>query len=156
MLDKLCLEGLDKITENYLNIDFLALAIWVISAGLSVYTALGFYKAGKFKATSSKETLLQAGFGWIEKIPFGLVRLIAWLEILGAIGLVVAPIGFLFGLTFAIWLAVAAGAGLALTMVGAIIVHAARKESKYTLKMNLRLLAVSVLSTVGWVLVAVL
>lgn len=156
MLDKLCLEGLDKKMENHLNFELLDLAIWVVAAGLSVYTAIGFFKAGKFKASSSKETLLQAGFGWIEKIPFSWVRAIAWLEILGAIGLVAAPVGYLLGLTFAIWLAVTAGAGLALTMVGAIIVHAARKESKYTLKMNLRLLAVSLLSAAGWLVIALM
>jgi hypothetical protein len=45
---------------------------------------------------------------------------------------------------------VAAGIGLALTMVGAIIVHARRGEAKFTLKMNLQLLLVSVLSAVAW------
>jgi len=139
-----------------LEIDFLALAIWVTTGALSIYTAINFFKAGKFKATSSRETLLGAGFGWIEKIPFIGVRLIAWAEILGAIAVVLAPAVYLFGIELAIWVAVAAAFGLALTMVGAIIVHAARKESKYTLKMNLRLLAVSILSGAGWVLVAVL
>lgn len=145
--------GLEK---QRMGIDLLMLALWLITGALSVYTAINFFKAGKFKATSTKEVLLGAGFGWIEKIPFGVVRLIAWAEILGTVGLIVSPIAYLFGLTFAIWLAVAAAIGLALTMVGAIIVHAARKESKYTLKMNLRLLAVSVLSAAGWILVAVL
>lgn len=139
-----------------MEIDFLALAIWVTTGALSIYTAINFFKAGKFKATSSRETLLGAGFGWIEKIPFIGVRLIAWAEILGAIAVVLAPAVYLFGIELAIWVAVAAAFGLALTMVGAIIVHAARKESKYTLKMNLRLLAVSLLSGAGWVLVAVL
>lgn len=139
-----------------MDIDFLMLGIFAVAGLLSLYTAWSFFKAGKFKAVSSKETLLQAGFGWIEKIPFATVRAIAYAEILGAIGLVVSPVAYIFGLESAIWLAVAAAAGLALTMVGAIIVHAARRESQYTLKMNLRLLAVSVLSAVGWVLVATL
>lgn len=126
------------------------IAVAVLASALSLFTAYGFFKAGKFKATSSREVLLGAGFGWIEKIPFGVVRLIAWLELLGAAGLVLAPIGYFIGLSWAIWFAVAAGAGLALTMVGAIIVHAARKESKYTLKMNLQLLLVATLSAVLW------
>lgn len=126
------------------------IAVAVLAGALSLFTAYGFFKAGKFKATATKEVMLGAGFGWIEKLPLAVVRLIAWLELLGAAGLIVAPIAYLFGLDFAIWFAVAAGAGLALTMVGAIIVHAARKESKYTLKMNLQLLLVSVLSAVLW------
>ncbi len=128
--------------------------IFIIIAGFAVsaFTAFSFYKAGMFKATASKEALLQAGFGWIEKIPFGVVRLIAWLEILGAAGVVVAPIGYLLGFEWAIWFAVAAAVGLALTMVGAIWVHAARGETKYTLKMNLNLLVASLVTAVSWYL----
>ena len=128
--------------------------IFIIIAGFAVsaFTAFSFYKAGMFKATASKEALLQAGFGWIEKIPFGVVRLIAWLEILGAAGVVLAPIGYLLGFEWAIWFAVAAAVGLALTMVGAIWVHAARGETKYTLKMNLNLLVASLVTAVSWYL----
>ena len=126
------------------------IAVAVLAGALSLFTAYGFFKAGKFKATATKEVMLGAGFGWIEKLPLAVVRLIAWLELLGAAGLIFAPVAYLFGLEFAIWIAVAAGVGLALTMVGAIVVHAARKESKYTLKMNLQLLLVSALSAVLW------
>ena len=122
----------------------------VLAAAASLFTAFAFYKAGKFKAFSSKETLLSAGFGWVEKTPFGVVRLIAWLELVGAAGLVVAPIGYFLGFGWAIWFAVAAAAGLALTMVGAIILHAKRGEAKYTLKMNLQLLVVSLLAAGLW------
>lgn len=125
--------------------------VWAIAAlAVSVFVANGFFKAGKFKATSSRETLLGAGFGWIEKIPFGVVRLIAWLEIIGAAGIVVAPLAawILPGFEWAqIW-GILAAAGLALTMVGAIIVHAARNESKYTFKMNASLLLAAVVAGV--------
>ena len=127
------------------------IAVGLIAAIASIFTAFAFTKAGLFKAKSSKETLLGAGFGWIEKIPFGVVRLIAWLEILGAAGLLLAPIGYFLGFGWAIWFAIAAGVGLVLTMVGAIWVHAARKESKYTLKMNLGILAPTLIATAGWV-----
>ena len=70
--------------------------------------------------------------------------------ILGAIGIVVAPIGYFLGFDWAIWFAVAAAAGLALTMVGAMWVHAARGEAKYTLKMNLQLLIVALLAAGLW------
>ncbi len=123
---------------NILNI-----ILAVAAVALSGYVAPKFFKAGKFKATSSKETLLGAGFGWIEKIPFGLVRVIAWLEILGAIAIVAAPvIAYLIPLYgYLQYLGIAAAVGLALTMVGAAIVHQARGESKYTLKMNATLFA---------------
>jgi 4-hydroxybenzoate polyprenyltransferase len=130
--------------------------ITIAGAALSFFTAFAFYKAGKFKAFSSKETLLGAGFGWVEKTPFGLVRLIAWLELLGAAGLILAPIGYFLGLTWAIWFAVAAASGLALTMVAAIILHAKRKESQYTLKMNLNLLIASLATAVAWAILPLL
>jgi hypothetical protein len=122
----------------------------ILAAAASLFTAFAFYKAGKFKAFSTKETLLGAGFGWVEKTPFWTVRLIAWLELVGAAGLVVAPIGYFLGYEWSIWFAVAAALGLALTMVGAIILHAKRGEAKYTLKMNLQLLVVSLLAAGLW------
>ena len=129
----------------------------VAALGLSVYVAPKFFKAGKFKATSSKETLLGAGFGWIEKIPFGLVRIIALLEILGAIGIIAAPVvAYLIpGFEFFKIIGIAAAAGLALTMVGAAIVHQARGESKYTFKMNATLFVWAVAVAVLQALVVV-
>lgn len=126
------------------------LLVIVIGFAISAFTAFSFYKAGSFKLKSSKETMLAAGFGWLEKQPVAVAKTIGLLEILGAAGLILAPIGYLIGLEWAIWFAVAAGIGLALTMVGAIIVHAQRGESKFTLKMNLRLLLVAALSAAAW------
>ncbi len=124
---------------------FLAL----VALAVSIFLAFGFWKAGSFKAKASKETLLAAGFGWVEKLPMSTVRLIAWLEILGAIGAVAAPIGFyVTGLVWSQWVGVAAASGLALTMVVAFIMHAARGEAKYTWKMNIQLLAVAVVAAV--------
>ena len=122
----------------------------IIAAAASAYTAFSFFKAGKFKLTASKETMLQAGFGWLEKLPVSAARVIALLELAGAAGLVLAPIAYFAGFEWAIWFAVAAGAGLALTMIVATILHQVRGESKYTAKMTLKLLAVSVISAAGW------
>lgn len=127
------------------------LLVIVFGFAVSAFTAFSFYKAGAFKLKSSKEAMLSAGFGWLEKLPVSVAKAIGLLEILGAAGLILAPIGFLIGFEWAIWFAVAAGIGLALTMVGAIIVHAERGESKFTLKMNLGLLLVSLLSAGAWV-----
>lgn len=126
------------------------LLVIVFGFAISAFTAFSFYKAGSFKLKSSKETMLAAGFGWLEKLPVSVAKTIGLLEILGAAGLILAPIGYLIGFEWAIWFAVAAGIGLALTMVGAIIVHAQRGEAKFTLKMNLQLLLVSLLSAGIW------
>ncbi len=126
------------------------LLVIVIGFAISAFTAFSFYKAGSFKLKSSKETMLAAGFGWLEKLPVSVAKTIGLLEILGAAGLILAPIGYLVGLEWAIWFAVAAAVGLVLTMVGAIIVHAQRGESKFTLKMNLQLLLVALLSAGAW------
>jgi hypothetical protein len=144
----------DEISQAHLYLfgDNLDILIIIAAYSVSAFTAYSFFKAAKFKATASKETMLQAGFGWLEKLPVSVARVIAYLELLGAAGLLIAPVGYLLGYEWAIWFAVAAGAGLALTMVGAIWLHAARKESQYTLKMNLQLLAVSVMSASFWAL----
>ena len=121
----------------------------IAALAVSIYAARGFYKAGSFKSKAEKETLLGAGMGWVAKVPFGLVRLIAWLEILGAIGVVVAPIGaYVTGFAWSQLVGIAAGAGLALTMVVAFIMHAARGEAKYTWKANLGLFAAAAIATV--------
>jgi hypothetical protein len=126
------------------------LLVIVLGFAISAFTAFSFYMAGSFKLKSSKETMLAAGFGWLEKLPVSVAKTIGLLEILGAAGLILAPIGYLIGFEWAIWFALAAGIGLALTMVGAIIVHAQRGEAKFTLKMNLQLLLVSLLSAGAW------
>ena len=126
------------------------LLVIVLGFAISAFTAFSFYKAGSFKLKSSKESMLAAGFGWLEKLPVSVAKTIGLLEILGAAGLILAPVSYLIGLEWAIWFAVAAGIGLGLTMVGAIIVHAQRGEAKFTLKMNLQLLLVSLLSAGAW------
>lgn len=129
---------------------------WIIAgAASSLFAAYSFFKAAKFKLTASKETMLQAGFGWMEKQPVGTARLIATLELLGAVGVVVAPIAYFLGLEWAIWFAVAAATGLGLTMVAATLLHMVRGEGKYTNKMTLSLLAVSIVSAVSWGAIAI-
>lgn len=129
----------------------------IAALAVSAFVAFGFFKAGKFKATSSRETMLQAGFGWIEKLPTGVVRLIAWLELAGAAGIVLAPLAAYFvpGFAWAALLGQLAAAGLALTMVVAALMHIARGEFKYTWKMNLSLLGMSLAALVLQLLVAI-
>lgn len=39
--------------------------------------------------------MLAAGFGWLEKLPVSVAKTIGLLEILGAAGLILAPVGYL-------------------------------------------------------------
>lgn len=124
--------------------------IAIAGLAVSAFVAFGFFKAGKFKATASRETMLGAGFGWIEKLPTAVVRLIAWLELAGAVGILLAPLfAYLVpGFEWAqIW-GVLAAAGLALTMLVAFIMHFVRGEAKYTWKANISLLAMSAIASV--------
>ena len=92
--------------------------IFAIAAVIfSALTAFTFFKAGSMKAKASEETLLGAGMGWV-KGRMGFTRLVAWLESLGAIGILAGPFGaWVTNFEWSKWTGVAAGAGLTLTMV---------------------------------------
>ena len=126
------------------------IAIAIAALLISAFVGYGFFKAGSFKVKSSEAVLLSAGFGWVEKAGMPLVRVIAWLELLGAVGVILAPLAAIFlpGFEWALTWGIAAAAGLALTMVVAFIMHAARGEAKYTWKMNLGLFAGAAVATV--------
>lgn len=131
------------------------IVIAIAAVLVSAFNARGFYKAGAFKSKANKETLIGAGMGWVEKTPMAIIRLIAWLEILGAIGSVVAPLGaYVTGLAWSQVIGVLAAAGLALTMLVAFVMHVVRGEAKYTWKANLSMFAVSILAAVLQWLVA--
>jgi len=121
------------------------IAAVVVAWALTAFLALTYFKAGKFKLTAPMSTLAEAGMGWTAKAGEGNVRLIALLELAGAAGIVLAPIASEFlGLSWAQPWGVAAAVGLVLVMVVAIILHAARGETKYTWKINLALLLASI------------
>jgi DoxX-like family len=123
---------------------FLAIAALVFS----IITAITYWKAGTFKAKASEEVLLGAGMGWV-KGKMGFTRLVAWLEILGAIGIIAGPVGaWVTSFEWSKWIGVAAATGLTLTMIVAFLMHAARGEAKYTWKMNFRIILVAAVATV--------
>jgi hypothetical protein len=123
---------------------FLAIAALVVSA----MTAFTFWKAGTMKARASEETLLGAGMGWV-KGRMGFTRTVAWLEILGAVGILAGPLGaWLTGFEWSKWVGVAAAAGLTLTMIVAYLMHVVRGEAKYTWKMNFKIIAMALAATI--------
>lgn len=122
---------------------FLAIAALVFS----VLTAVTYWKAGTFKAKASEEVLLGAGMGWV-KGKMGFTRLVAWLEIIGAIGILAGPLGaWVTNFEWSKWIGVAAAAGLTLTMIVAFLMHAVRGEAKYTWKMNFKIIVISAIAT---------
>jgi hypothetical protein len=95
------------------------IVLWVI-AGLLAAAFLG---AGVMKLSQSKEKLAASGMGWTEDVSAGAVKAVGALELLGAIGLILpAAVGVVPVLV------PLAATGLALTMIGAIVVHARRGE----------------------------
>ena len=125
------------------------IAAVIVAWALTAFLVVVYSKAGSFKLTAPMQTRADAGMGWTAKAGKGATRTIALLELLGAAGIVLAPIASEFlGFGWAQGLGVAAAVGLVLVMVVAIIMHAVRGETKYTIKINLMLLLASVIVAV--------
>ncbi len=95
--------------------------LWVI-AGL---LAAAFFLAGLMKVAQPKEKLAESGMGWTGDFSAGAVKAIGAVEVLGALGLILPA-----ALDTAPVLVPLAATGLALTMAGAAVVHARRKENQ--------------------------
>ena len=96
------------------------IALWIVNAIL----ALVFLAAGATKLSRSRAALAASGMAWTADASDGAVKAVGAVEVLGAIGLI-APLAT----GIAPVLAPLAAAGLALTMVGAVVVHVRRGES---------------------------
>ncbi|WP_030410208.1 DoxX family protein [Streptomyces sp. NRRL S-1448] len=95
--------------------------LWILAGVL----AAAFLAAGALKLSQPKKKLVASGMGWAEDASTGTVKLIGALEVLAAIGLVLpATLGI------APALAPLAALGLALVMIGAVVVHARRGEAQ--------------------------
>jgi hypothetical protein len=116
----------------------------VVAWLLTAFLAFTYFKAGSFKLTAPIDKLAEAGMAWTKQIPSGLVRTIAFLELLGAAGIVLAPAASEFlGWGWALVWGVLAAYGLTLTMLVAAIMHVVRGEFKYTFKINIALIIAS-------------
>jgi uncharacterized membrane protein YphA (DoxX/SURF4 family) len=95
------------------------IVLWII-AGL---LAAGFLLAGLMKLTRPTEKLAASGMPWTADFSAAAVKTIGGLEILAAIGLILPG-----ALNVAPVLVPLAALGLVLIMIGAMVVHARRKE----------------------------
>jgi uncharacterized membrane protein YphA (DoxX/SURF4 family) len=114
------------------------LALWIIA----IVLAVAFAGSGLMKLVVPKDKLVTAGQGWAQDYSQTNIRLIGLVEVLGAVGLVLPA-----ALHIAPILVPLAAVGLALVMVGAIVVHARRKEPM-NIAVNVVLIALAVF--VAW------
>jgi uncharacterized membrane protein YphA (DoxX/SURF4 family) len=96
------------------------IAFWIVTGLLAVV----FLAAGAMKLARPKQALATSGLAWVEDFTSGPVKLIGAAEVLGAIGLVLPPL-----LGIAPVLSPIAAIALAALMIGAVVVHARRKET---------------------------
>ena len=113
-------------------------ALWIVQALL----ALVFLLAGAMKVSQPLEKLAERT-PYVEDFTSGQIRLIGILEILGATGLILPALTGILP-----WLTPLAAVGLALTMIGAAIVHARRGEYPNII-MNVVLFAMAVFVAYG-------
>lgn len=113
-------------------------ALWIIAIALAAV----FFGSGSVKLVVPKDKLVTSGQAWAQNVSANGLRLIGAAEILGAVGLIVPPL-----VHIAPVLVPVAAIGLALVMVGAVVVHARRKEIPNVV-VNVVLLALAVF--VAW------
>lgn len=109
------------------------IAFWVVT-GL---TALIFLAAGSMKVIRPKAALAEMGMEWSSDFSAGTIKAIGAAQVLGAIGMVLPPL-----LEIAPILSPIAATCIAIIMLGAVVVHARRKES-VVVALVLMLLAVA-------------
>jgi uncharacterized membrane protein YphA (DoxX/SURF4 family) len=114
------------------------IALWIVQ----ILLALAFVMAGTMKATQPAEKLASR-MKWVNALRPQIVRLIGILEVLGAIGLILPVVTGIWP-----WLTPVAAIGLALTMIGAMILHTRRGEFP-NLSTNLVLLLLAAFVAVG-------
>lgn len=114
--------------------------LWIAAGILAAMMLI----AGLTKSLKSREQLLQdPGMAWVEDFPAGLVRAVGIAEVLGAIGVILPGLLGIVPVLVPITAVL-----LAVTMVGAIVVHLRRKEFK-AVGMPAMLLVLAVLVAVG-------
>ncbi|MDR3576085.1 MAG: DoxX family protein [Anaerolineaceae bacterium] len=112
--------------------------LWILQGLLG----LVFLITGTMKIIRTKEQLA-AQMGWVNDVSQPVIRLIGFVEILGAVGLILPSVTGMLP-----WLTPLAAAGLALTMVGAALTNYRRKELPLV-GLNTVLLVLALLVWVG-------
>ena len=114
------------------------LALWIVA----IVLAASFAGSGLMKLLVPKDKLVKSGQGWAQDFAANNVRLIGFLEVLGAAGLILPAVTHIAPILVPL-----AAIGLVLVMVGAAIVHARRHEAM-NIAVNVALLALA--AFVAW------
>jgi uncharacterized membrane protein YphA (DoxX/SURF4 family) len=114
------------------------LALWI----LVIVLAASFAGSGLMKLSVPKDKLVKSGQGWAEDFNPSNIRLIGFIEVLGAAGLILPAVTHIAPILVPL-----AAIGLVLVMVGAAIVHARRHEAM-NIAVNVVLLALA--AFVAW------
>ena len=112
--------------------------LWILQGLLG----LVFLITGAMKIIRTKEQLA-AQMGWVNDVSQPVVRLIGFVEILGAVGLILPSVTGILP-----WLTPLAAAGLTLTMIGAALTNYRHKELSM-IGLNTVLLVLTLLVGVG-------
>jgi uncharacterized membrane protein YphA (DoxX/SURF4 family) len=112
--------------------------LWIVAGVL----AAAFLGAGLMKLAQPRKKLVDSGMAWVGDFGDGAVKTIGALEVLGALGLILPAV-----LDIAPVLVPIAATGLAVVMLGAVVVHARRKEPQ-SIAVNVVLLALA--AFVAW------
>ncbi|MEV6011768.1 DoxX family protein [Streptomyces sp. NPDC051976] len=106
-------------------------AYWIVAGPLALFYLYG----GGLKVVRSREQL-RPMMAWVDSMPMAAVRTVGWVELLGAIGLVLPP---LTGI--AAWSALAAAGGFVALQIGATRVHLRMGDRDIALNIGLLLTA---------------
>ncbi len=113
------------------------IALWIVQ----VLLAFGFLYSGWMKALLPAKT--KASWAWSNDVPAGLVAFIGWVELLGAVGVIVPQaVGLLPVLT------PVAAAGLALVVALGAGFHIKRREYR-DIGINIVFLALALFAAIG-------
>jgi DoxX-like family/beta-1,4-mannooligosaccharide phosphorylase len=115
------------------------LALWIVA----IVLAASFAGSGMMKLSVPKDKLVKAGQGWAQDFSSNNIRLIGFIEVLGAAGLILPAVTHIAPILVPL-----AAIGLVLVMVGAAIVHARRHEA-LNIAVNVVLLALAAFVALG-------
>jgi hypothetical protein len=96
------------------------IAFWIVTA----LTALLFLAAGSMKVVRPKAALADMGMAWTADFNAGVIKAIGAAQVLGALGMILPVL-----LDIVPILSPIAATCIAIIMLGAVVVHARRKES---------------------------
>jgi hypothetical protein len=99
----------------------MSIGIWIVTGLI----AAAFLASGLMKLARPQQKLVAADTGWAGDFPVGSVTLIGAAEVLGAVGLILPAVTGI-----ATYLVPVAASALAVIMIGAVVTHVRRGETR--------------------------